>query len=75
MKLVDYLTAKGESQAAFARRAALDQRTINRICNGDGCSAETALAIIRASHADPTPGGGTIGLEDLVVERELGPAA
>lgn len=66
MKLVDYLEARKEPQAAFARRAGLGQRVVNRICLGGDCSAPTALAVIRASHAEPTPGGGTVGLEDLV---------
>lgn len=74
MKLKDYLDRRGETQAAFAERAArisgadISQRTISRVCGGDGCTAATALAIIRATHDEPTPGGGTVALEDLVTD-------
>jgi len=75
MDINEYLDARDERQAAFARRAGLQQRTVNRVCLGGGCSASTALQIIKASHAEPTPGGGTISLEDLVVEGARVPAA
>ncbi len=66
MRLAEYLEARGESQAGFARRARLPQKTINRICNGSGCNAETAQAIIDASRDEPTGNGGTVSLRDLV---------
>ncbi len=75
MKLTAYLRARGESENAFALRAGVDQRTINRIAHGEQCIAETALKIIRASHDAPTPGGGTICLEDLVPENGDGAGA
>ncbi len=65
MKLASYLGARKESEAAFARRSGATQRTINRVCAGAGCNADTALKIIRATHDEPTPGNGTVGLEDL----------
>ena len=70
MKLSRYLGERGESQAGFARRAGLDQRTVNRVARGEGCNAETALTIIRASHDQPTPGGGSVSLEDLVPDGD-----
>jgi hypothetical protein len=66
MTLSEYLLATRESGSAFARRAGVPIRTINRVCAGDGCTATTALAIIRATHHNPTPGGGSVSLEDLV---------
>ena len=66
MRLLDYLEARGEKQAAFARRCGVDQRTVNRICLGDGCSAATAHLVIKASREEPAPDGGTVTLEDLV---------
>ena len=75
MKLSKYLEQRSESQNAFARRAEIPQKTVNRVCNGEGCSATTALAIIRASHREPTPGGGTVSLEDLVLEGQPSSAA
>lgn len=68
MRLTDYLKETGESEAAFARRAGVQQRTVNRICSGAGCNAATALAIIRATAEQKTPGGGCVALEDLVLE-------
>jgi transcriptional regulator with XRE-family HTH domain len=65
MRLSAYLEARGESQAAFARRAGLDQRTINRICAGSGCFLETADAIVQASRDKPTPKGETVTHGDL----------
>lgn len=77
MNLADYLAAVNESQTAFAERASkyrpeqpIAQRTISRITLGESCGADIALAIIRASHDRPTPGGGTIALEDLVVSKD-----
>jgi hypothetical protein len=62
MRLVDYLEARGESQASFARRAEVKQSTLNQICLGAGCNALTALKIITASNDAVT-------LEDLAVEQ------
>lgn len=66
MDLRTYLHARGESQRAFGRRAGVPQKTVNRIAAGAACSNPTALAIIRATVDRPTPGGGTVSLEDLV---------
>lgn len=65
MRLSQYLEARDESESAFARRSGVPQRTINRICMGSGCNVSTALVIIRATHAHPTPDDGTVSLEDL----------
>lgn len=68
MQLRAYLDALDESAEDFAARSGVPLRTIYRVRDRDGCNARTALAIIRASHEKPTPGGGTIALEDLVIE-------
>ena len=73
VRLREYLQAIGENQTDFAARASqfgvdVSQTTVSRIVLGGGCNAGTALAIIRASHERPTPGGGTISLEDLALE-------
>ncbi len=75
MRLADYLDTRGESQEAFAKRAGvheptgrgISQRTVSRIASGGSCNASTALAIIRATRAEPSPDGGTVMLEDLAV--------
>jgi hypothetical protein len=77
MRLGDYLAARGESQEAFAARASklgdrgesIDQRTVSRVVNGAVPSASKALAIIRASEAEPAEDGGTVSLEDLQPRR------
>lgn len=66
MKLSEYLKARDESQTEFAERAGVQQRTVSRLVQGRGCNAETAHKIIRATHAAPTPTGGTVSLDDLV---------
>lgn len=70
MKLASYLTARDEREAAFARRSGVAQRTINRICAGARCNVDTAVAIIQATHKEPTPANGTVGLEDLTTGNE-----
>ena len=78
MRLRDYLRASEETQAEFAERASrhrpsgepIMQTTISRIAAGSDCSAEIALAIVRATAEKPTLAGGTVTLEDLVVEDE-----
>ena len=67
MKLLRYLAERGISETAFARESGLDQRTINRIVKGQEPTASTALRIIRASRRRPAPRGGTVSLEDLVL--------
>jgi hypothetical protein len=76
MKLSAYLEAREESQTAFAERARafvgakkprIGQATISSICNGNGCQARVAYAVIRASQAEPAPGGGTVTLEDIAL--------
>lgn len=75
MTLNAYLAKRGESRTAFARRADIPQRTMNRVCNGEGCRAATAHAIITASEDSPTDGGGTITLAELVVDEGAGAEA
>ena len=70
MKLRDYLDSRGESEAAFARRAGLAQRTVNRVANGGGTSVEIAAEIVRASRAEPDGTGGTVRFEDLIPEEQ-----
>ena len=70
MRLRAYLTATGESARAFAVRSGVPHRSVLNVLERGTCTATTALAIIRASHEHPTPGGGTIALEDLVVEDD-----
>ena len=67
MRLGDYLNARGESARAFATRAGLTERLVQRVRRGDGCNARAALAIIRASVSEPTLLGGTVTLEDIVI--------
>jgi plasmid maintenance system antidote protein VapI len=59
MDITTYLARRGESQKAFAKRAGINQSTINDICRGAGMNADTALRIITATI-------GAVGLEDLV---------
>lgn len=66
VRLRDYLNQRGESARAFAARAGILERTVQRVAEDDGCHVETAAAIVRASRAEPTPDGDTVTLEDLV---------
>lgn len=70
-----YLRSRGESQNALARRAGVDQRTVNRAARGLGCSLETALRLVRASRALPGPAGETIGWEELAQSQRGEPGA
>ena len=77
MKPIDYLTERGEKQAAFARRAGIHQRSLNRALKGN-CTMWLAKLIVQASREQPTPSGGTITFEDLAgngdVDRKRGKA-
>ena len=74
MRVKEYLEARGESQAAFAKRATeyleagVSQRTVSRAAAGEGVHAVNAWAMIEASKAEPAPDGGTVTLEDFVLE-------
>lgn len=72
MRLADYLAAreKQESIPEFSRRSGVPYRTVHNVASGGRCRVDTALAIIRATVEQPAPGGGTVALEDLVVERD-----
>jgi DNA-binding transcriptional regulator YdaS (Cro superfamily) len=59
---LDYLKARGESQASFARRAGLAQSTLNQVANGAGCYVDTAIPIIETSD-------GAVTLHDLKQEQ------
>ncbi len=59
MKVTAYLEARGESQASFARRIGVKQSTLNQICLGAGCNANTAQLIIVGS-------GYEVTLKDLI---------
>jgi len=65
MKLSAYLKARKETQSDFAARADVFRQTVHQLLQGKGCSATTALRIIRASEAEPTKRGGVVTLEDL----------
>jgi predicted transcriptional regulator len=58
MRLAEYLASIGISEAEFARRALLPQRTVNRVCNGAGIHLDTARKIVKAT-------GGLVGFDDL----------
>lgn len=64
MRLADYLSERGESQASFARRAGLPQSTVNFACSehGRGVHADTAYKIIQTT-------GGLVTLADLRGDR------
>ena len=67
MGLKDYLDARGESQAGFARRSRLPQQTVNAICaRGYARDLEVAERIVTASRREPAPDGGTVRYEDLM---------
>lgn len=67
--------ARGEKEAAFARRAGLKQSTINLICNGGGTTVGTASKIVHASMQAPAPDGGVVTYEDLIPVESAEPAA
>jgi predicted transcriptional regulator len=67
MRLADYLAARGERPAAFARRAGIPWATLAGVMDGADARLSTARAIVRASRAEPTPDGGTVGWEDLAI--------
>lgn len=76
MLLSDYLRARNESEAAFARRADLAQTTVSRAARGEAVpQGRNAQKIIQASKSEPAPGGGTVTLEDLVAAASAEPAA
>lgn len=62
MRLSDYLTSEGISEAEFARRAGIPQRTVNRACNGAGIHLGTARKIVKAT-------GGLVGFDDLASDE------
>jgi len=70
VKLRSYLDARGESEAAFSRRARIAQTTVNLICRGGGTTTRTAAKIVRASLQAPAPDGGVVTYEDLIPEDD-----
>ncbi len=71
MTLKSYLKSRGESEAGFARRTGVQQKTINRICAGEvRCRIDIANRIVRATHKDPTPSGGTVSFEELIPKKK-----
>jgi len=77
MTLNDYLAARDESQNAFSKRSGVPQRTVCRICADGVCSMRNAAKVVKATKEHPSPGGGTVGYEDLVPapKRRRGKAA
>ncbi len=64
--LQQYLDARGESQNHFAKRANVDQKTINNTCRGlTTPTGETARRIIQATRRAPTPNGKSLTYDDL----------
>ena len=69
MRLIEYIAEVDGSQAAFARRADVPQRTINRLCRGEiTVLADTALKILKATQDRPARGK-VVSLDELVSER------
>ncbi len=66
VKLGRYLANTCENTRDFATRSGVPRRTIRRILAGSGCTASTALLIIRASRSEPAEDGRTVTLESLV---------
>lgn len=67
MELHDYLKARGESGASFARRSRTPQTTIGRAVRKEGIpNGLTCARIIQASKDAPAPDGGTVTMDDLV---------
>jgi hypothetical protein len=66
-----YLDARGESEQAFAIRARIHQRSLNRALISGNCTLRLARDIVNASRKEPAPGGETITYEDLAAR--LGP--
>lgn len=73
MDLGAYLGELGESQASFAGRADLTQRTVSRVVRREVRSRGDVLEkIIRACRERPAPSGRVVTWEDLVpLEDEL----
>ena len=69
MKLQDYIAKVDGTHAAFARRAGVAERTIDRVVAGRGCRLEVADRIVSATHAKPTPSGGVVTFEELVPSK------
>lgn len=66
MRLDEYLKAKDETNARFARRAGISEALVSQIKRGAGTRVSTAQAIVEASKAEPTKDGQWIDYPDLV---------
>lgn len=67
MRLSEYIELVDGSRSAFAERAGVKLSTVNRIAEGEvRCRIDIAQAIVRASHAKPTPSGGVVTFEELI---------
>jgi predicted transcriptional regulator len=71
VRLDAYLEARGESAAAFARRAEIPYTTVVSILReGVTPGVGTAQAIVWASRREPAPDGGTVTYEDLIPHEQ-----
>lgn len=69
MTLRAYLAAMDETNAAFAKRVGVNERTIERVLAGQACRLKIAQRIVRATHSRPTPSGGFVTFDELVPEE------
>ena len=69
MTLRQYLEARNERPAAFARRAGIARQQVWQYLERTRIpSGPTALRVIEATRREPAPDGGTVTLEELVHE-------
>lgn len=67
MKLAAYIKAVDGSEAAFARRAGIDQKTVWSLCRGRTTPrGDTIQKILRACQEKPSPNGKAVTLDDLL---------
>ncbi len=67
MKLADYLKARDETTAEFARRSGLAQQRVSDAARVGCRSLHHAEQIVHASRDEPAPCGGTVTFEELRV--------
>ncbi len=67
MRLPDYLERRGEDQTAFAIRAGVGQKVVNKICRGlSSPSLRSAALIVKATKKRPAMGGGVVTYPELL---------
>lgn len=65
MNLREYLAEMGWTNAAFAERIGVAERTVERILAGQACRLVIAQRIVRLTREHPTPSGGFVSFEAL----------